>query len=229
MRVLIIVTRACVSVRLNACFVIACALIQLVPLFALSSHHPLLNLPSRSQKLTDKLLPTTTVDELVAHIGMTLGEAKELKLAVSSATLLPSAGGGAAVAVATGGVGSMSLSSSQPFVASAVRPLSICLITTRACSRLFLHLQLPSAGGERCLATSNFKRLYEATEAPQFQDQVISATPCLFAPHCSHLTRTTSFSNHSGCCWLRTARHEERLKQARWPSSRICSGRRSST
>lgn len=37
-------------------------------------------------------------------------------------------------------------------------------------------LQPPCTGGGRSLASSNFKQLYEATEAPQFQDQV--AAPC---------------------------------------------------
>ncbi len=115
MRVLNIAARACL--RSNAPVLIVFSPRLLFSLFAYQ--HPV-NLPFRSQKVTDKLLPATTADELVAHIGMTLGEAKELKLAASSVALLSSVGGGAAVAVATGSVGSMSLSYPQPLVASAV-------------------------------------------------------------------------------------------------------------
>ena len=115
MRVLNIAARACLRSNAPVLFVFPPRL-----LFSLFAYQHPVNLPFRSQKVTDKLLPATTADELVAHIGMTLGEAKELKLAASSATLLPSAGGGAAVAVASGGVGSMSLGSPQPLVASAV-------------------------------------------------------------------------------------------------------------
>ena len=95
----------------------------------------------RSQTVTDDMLPVTTPDQLVAHIGMTLGEAVKLKLAASSAAPMSLAGGGAA---ATGAVGSTSLSSSKPSVTSVVS--SACL----TCARLRPTYSLLGAAAPIC-------------------------------------------------------------------------------
>ncbi len=67
--------------------------------------------------MTDTVLSVSTVEQLVSFVGMTFGEATELKLAASSALLMASAGGGAA---ATGALGSISLGSLKPIVTSVV-------------------------------------------------------------------------------------------------------------
>ena len=164
----------------------------------------------RSQKVTDKLLPATTAGDLVTHIGMTLGEATELKLAASSAMPLSSAGGGTAAAVTvTGGVGSKLLGSPKPLATSVVSaarcPKEMRPNVPRTLT-LFLPLQLPVAGAGRVLASSNFKQLYEATEAPQFQDQVSAAAHCIF--QLLHLISTSavSIAQAAAGCVLRIAR-----------------------
>ena len=184
----------------------------------------------RSQKVTDKLLPATTADQLVTHIGMTLGEATELKLAASSAMPLSSAGGGTAAAVTTvtGGVGSKLLGSPKPLATSVVSALS-----PRNAPRCAAHAHAFSA------AAAASCRRWTRSCLLQLQATVrghrSSAVPgpgqrsrALHLPTASP-NHTISCFNRSGCCWLRTAHREELLKQARWPSSRTCSGRRSST
>jgi hypothetical protein len=165
----------------------------------------------RSQKVTDKLLPATTAGDLVTHIGMTLGEATELKLAASSAMPLSSAVGGTAapVTTVTSGVGSKLLGSLKPLVTSVVsaarcpkemRPDVPCTLT------LFLPMQLPVAGDGRVLASSNFKQLYQATEAPQFQDQVSSAAHCIFQLFHLITSLAVPIAQAAAGCILRIAR-----------------------
>jgi hypothetical protein len=162
----------------------------------------------RSQKVTDKLLPATAAGDLVTHIGMTLGEATELKLAASSAMPLSSAGGGTAAAVTTvtGGVGSKLLGSPKPLVTSVVSAARCPKESAPMCRARSRFLQLPVAGGGRVLASSNFKQLYEATEAPQFQDQVSAVAHCIFQLLLLITPSAVSIAQAAAGCVLRIAR-----------------------
>ena len=62
--------------------------------------------------MTDKVLSVSTVEQLVSFVGMTFGEATELKLAASVMTPVPLAGGGSASV--TSAVSSLPLASHPP-------------------------------------------------------------------------------------------------------------------
>ena len=68
--------------------------------------------------MTDKVLSVSTVEQLVSFVGMTFGEATELKLAASGMTPVPLAGGGSASV--TSAVSSLPLATHPPVGASAV-------------------------------------------------------------------------------------------------------------
>ena len=73
--------------------------------------------------MTDKVLSVSTVEQLVSFVGMTFGEATELKLAASGMTPVPLAGGGSASvtsAVSSLPLASHPLASHPPVGASAV-------------------------------------------------------------------------------------------------------------
>ncbi len=215
---------------MHALVVLRFNLIHPTHVLVLSCMPSLIDCALRSQKVTDKLLPATTADQLVTHIGMTLGEATELKLAASSAMPLSSAGGGTAAAVATvtGGVGSKLLGSPKPLVTSV--SAARCPNETSRCA---LHAHAFSAAAAACCKRWTRSCLLQLQAAVRGH-----RSPAVPGPgqrsRALHLTTVSpnhiiSCSNRSGCCWLHTAHREELLKQARWPSSRTCSVRPSST
>jgi hypothetical protein len=103
-------------------------------------------------------------------------------------------------------------------------PFAFChiaphVLTSGCCSPL-----LPAANALLHLPTSS-----NCTKLPKhLSSKTRSALPPL-PLHAASLTQPISCSSLSGCCWLYTAHHGARRKQAHCPTSRSCSGRRSST